>query len=85
MVYRQTVIVRGQLPFPVDMLRYDGLAPADSDAVTAIESDPSGISDNLTVTVRLCRTVSSSRTTPTLARWRSFGWEVLDVVTMKEA
>jgi hypothetical protein len=66
------VIGAGQ--FPVDMLRYDSAFPANSNAVTAISraicqatfADPK-------IEVRL-----GSHKRPTIARWRSFGWRVLE-------
>lgn len=66
--------VRGLGPFPIDMLRYDGAFPYQSDDARRIEESigrPSFRREDILV-VRL-----QSRTHgPTVERWRSFGWYV---------
>lgn len=73
-VYLFTVKVEGVGHFPTDMLRYDGCYPAS-------ERD-SGLIDNYThqgkrvVTLRM---VDFNPNGPTVARWKSFTWNVLEV------
>ena len=59
--------VRGRGRFPIDMLRYDSCWPFQTKDSAAIEAD--GV-----------RTVTLESASPnrTAARWRSFGWEVVE-------
>jgi hypothetical protein len=70
--------VRGKYPFPIDMLRYDGCIPdseRDSYAITA--TFPFGAErSELEVTLR---SFHELRNGPTQGRWRSFGWEVVEI------
>lgn len=63
--------VRGAGFFPLDMLRYDASWPCDSDSIVRFGEHQSEL-----YTVRL-RTMLNRR--PTDARWRSFGWRVIEV------
>jgi hypothetical protein len=68
--YQTTFKVEGKGAFPVDMLRYDSAVPASEADAHRIEKQ------------RDLRTVVLTRTSvdkdgPTVARWRSFGWEVI--------
>jgi hypothetical protein len=75
MKYRQTFTVRGFGGFPFDMLRYDHCWPAS-------ESDSSELTERFSPlverTVKLVRFVELKNTKPTVARWESFSWRVLD-------
>jgi hypothetical protein len=63
-------VVEGNLPFPLDMLRYDSAWPATSQDVTAIEKSFDPMSGKIRVTV-FCRHEL------TAGRWDSFGWKIL--------
>ena len=69
--------VQGNGIFPLDMLRYDSCYPVESTSVNNI-TDGSyfnpGIYDQGIYTVTL-----RSERAPTIGRWESFGWKVLDV------
>jgi len=79
--YRHTVVVRGSGPFPLDMIRYDGLVPQSSVCTHDItQSIKKGDFDNE-------RAYSLYKYThrewqPTHARWKSFGFSV--ITHMKE-
>lgn len=64
--------VRGKGKFPIDMLRYDSCWPRTPEDVWFIDmnaEDPD---------YRKSRDVClSSNHAPTIARWNSFGWEVI--------
>jgi hypothetical protein len=68
-VYRYKVTGIGH--FPTDMLRYDAAYPSNSDAVSALTSFRPGERGRRTVELR-------SHRRPTVDRWSSFGWTVLD-------
>jgi len=73
--------VEGKGYFPLDMLRYDECYPAKSvDATTIMEC---GMPKYLTDRVRIVLTHKHSRShwEPTTARWKSFGWDVVEVLT----
>lgn len=61
---RYVYLVAGSGPFPIDMLRFDGASPYDTDAVTTL-----GRKDKREIRL-------SSYRSPTYDRWRSFGWTV---------
>lgn len=63
--------VRGRLPFPIDMLRYDACYPASEhdSAVIRASIDDRG-PEPYTVDVYARRPL-------TLGRWKSFGWDVM--------
>lgn len=71
----QKFTVRGKLPFPLDMLRYDAAFPRDTDDALAIQATFDPFSGPVTVTLNRA---ARPGTRPTVGRWRSFGWEVLD-------
>ncbi len=66
--------VQGSLHFPLDMLRYDNAEPATSCDAATIESINNGdipLGHSTQVLIRGTRI-------PTIDRWRSFGWTVID-------
>lgn len=65
-LYRYSVSGRGA--FPLDMLRHDRACPDTSDDVYVMER---------TDDERTVRLVSHF-TAPTVGRWQSFGWSVVD-------
>jgi hypothetical protein len=86
MMYTTTFRVRGSMPFPLDMLRYDGCYPATPDAVTNItrKSASHWVGDNVTaeeireqVEVELVMRHEGRHPQVTLARWSSFSWNVV--------
>ena len=62
--------VEGSGKFPIDMLRYDRAFPC-------IERDSGQITARGKRRVALLK-VDPNRTGPTVARWGSFGWRVID-------
>lgn len=77
--------VEGTGYFPVDMLRYDGCYPSDTDAVLSVPIVPMGhrldaYSGNKGIRlVRLVHVCSDRKWQPTAGRWESFGWRVVQV------
>ena len=70
--YLHTYTVSGRGPVPMDMLRYDGAYPATSgDAARVVDLS------NEPRTVRLVHAAPVKSWRPEVARWSSFGWEVL--------
>ena len=82
---RTEFIVRGDSPFPLDMLRYDSCFPEsepDSSVIRAsIESPYQGPRDVVLVTIR--KDAPQGRPPVTPDRWKSFGWQIVDVVTIR--
>jgi hypothetical protein len=87
-IRRHFVTVRGSGIFPTDMLRYDGVGFAsDSDRATAgvdsvsfeTPADARRSIGQPTRTITLT-TDDNARWTPTVARWASFGWRVVEHV-----
>jgi hypothetical protein len=64
--------VTGSGPFPTDMLRYDLCWPASEKDSTAIDGRYFGETALPHRSINL-----KGLKTPTIARWRSFGWTVL--------
>ena len=60
-----------QLPFPLDMLRYDSCYPANQESVGRIAYTLDNIRLEEHETIEL---LTGYRTTP--ERWESFGWEI---------
>jgi len=83
--FRHTLRVRGNGIFPFDMLRYDGVTvdPTDKAGMAFVKksNDPAHFHELLfdpkTRTVRVVAT-DTRKWEPTAARWRSFGWTVVD-------
>jgi len=74
--YRFTVRASGPMGFPIDMLRYDTCWPRTSQATQMIGLliSPGAVANGQTREVEL-----TGEAPPNYARWRSFGWLVLDV------
>lgn len=83
MMHEVVVTVSGKLPFPVDMLRYDGLCPdSERDSYLIVnsitrEEPPEERVARKEIVLR--RWVDGKRWTPTAGRWDSFGWKVENV------
>jgi hypothetical protein len=75
-LYRHTVVVVGHGPFPLDMLRYDGLAPADSDAVAVIARQGDKAYGRAYPTTATFTRYADRTWAPTRGRWQSFRWSV---------
>lgn len=87
-MYHQSFTVSGRGQFPIDMLRYDTCFPVNPESVSVIydccsNHDLNALHNTEPVKVRLARYVDSKVTQPTIDRWRSFGWNVLDISTSK--
>lgn len=80
MKYYQTFTVKGRGTFPFDMLRYDCCHPRDSADVDEMLSYR-----DVDRYVTLKRYVQGPKNQPTLARWLSFGWKVVEtsIITNK--
>lgn len=82
---------RQALSFPMDMLRYDMLAPRSSQDVDVITSSVTGEEEECYCpkqperwpTVKLVREAGSAGWVPTIGRWESFGWSVINHEVVK--
>lgn len=65
--------------FPIDMLRYDNCVPAsESDALKIANTfDNPTLADTERITLR--RFAPAVTQGPTVARWESFGWKVVQI------
>jgi hypothetical protein len=75
-LYRSRIIVEGRLRFPYDMLCYDTCVPA-------TERDANEIARtgySAPVRISLTRFAPAPKTPPSVGRWASFGWRVVEVV-----
>lgn len=76
--------VEGVGRFPVDMLRYDACYPARGDDAAAIATSLDVRKSGVTHTIRLTTLraympdVNPAAVGPTVDRWLSFGWRVVD-------
>jgi hypothetical protein len=73
--------VEGKGYFPLDMLRYDSCYPAKSEDVTRIldHGSPNYLQEKARIVLAHLSTVKYWE--PTVARWKSFGWDVVEVLT----
>jgi hypothetical protein len=75
--------VRGRGYFPLDMLRYCNAAPRNSDDKASVlaTSKEYGVAFFQPREIELVKESTSARAVKNLAddRWRSFGWEVINV------
>jgi hypothetical protein len=83
MTYYTAFTVQGKMSFPLDMLRYDGCYPADSESLDWIHRKLSHATSSEYRTqaghVRLITVHARKDWKPTADRWRSFGWTVTHV------
>lgn len=74
----KTFTVRGKMPFPLDMLRYDSCFPYSQGDVTAIADSLDRVRDEdnkpLVFEVTLIQSLAQE---PTAERWESFMWKVV--------
>lgn len=71
-------IVRGKLPFPVDMLRYDKCYPAtEQDSMLILQSIEREWPGEFKITEISVGIIFEKGTSLTIARWESFGWTAL--------
>lgn len=75
-MYKTTFKVIGSLPFPVDMLRYDGCFPRNQESVAAIHATFDSQEPREKRTVELTMLRGRPKQFPTVARWALFSWEV---------
>jgi hypothetical protein len=74
-LYRHHFKVKGVTSFPIDMLRYDSCRPAHEPDSHAIIRTFDGEIE--AVTVEVCSMNRNLHWSPTVDRWKSFGWKVL--------
>jgi len=70
--------VEGRGNFPLDMLRYDRCFPRTGDDVMMMETQPEYLRSPRCVTL-LALSRESRYWQPTVGRWASFGWSVVNV------
>lgn len=75
----QVFKVKGKGFFPIDMLRYDCCYPNNSEDVGRVRGFDDGIAGERIV--ELGRRVEKKTDLPTNDRWKSFGWQVIEVRT----
>ena len=68
--------VKGQLHFPIDMLRYDGCFPARGEDASRIEGTFEHGRSREPVRVRLFKWSDAKSWKPEFGRWASFMWSV---------
>lgn len=73
MKYIQTFRVRGGGQFPFDMLRYDQCFPS-----AETESPLLGLRNGEYRQVELQRYTETAKDYPTVGRWLSFGWQIIE-------
>lgn len=73
--YRQRFTVSGSGQFPFDMLRYDQCFPEHETQSRLLGPDYAGEPR----TVEMMRFVESKNDIPTIGRWRSFCWDVVQL------
>lgn len=72
-----TFVVIGRYPFPVDMLRYDRCTPStESDASEMRRAITEDRDERYSIQV-MSSSEQVRRMGPTIARWESFGWKVV--------
>lgn len=70
------VVVSGATPFPIDMLRYDGCFPlSEGDSNLIINSMKD---DSIRRFVILMRPHGFKSWKPSYAKWKYYGWEVVE-------
>jgi hypothetical protein len=78
--YQHEFEVTSKYPFPLDMLRYDSCFPSRSEdgaqIMWSIDRDNQGLIEPRTV--RLVHHDERKHWTPTIGRWSSFLWTVVD-------
>ena len=77
-LYERTLVVIGNLHFPVDMLRYDNCIPAGEGDANEIERSLSGDEPIKIRVIELKIVLREKKRQPTIARWNSMGWMVLE-------
>lgn len=70
-----TFTVEGKGPFPIDMLRYDGVVPSSETDSARIERSLTGEGSSHK-SISLTKPNGYSYWIPTGNRWKSFGWTV---------
>lgn len=88
--WRQEFVVEGKSTFPIDMLRSDRCSPygsEDASQISLLCVREHGVlldKDNLGVKrIKLVRYSEVKNGGPTVGRWKSFGWDVVGVETIK--
>lgn len=68
--------VSGTGRFPIDMLRYDGVVPSSETDSARIERSIDGTGSDLK-TISVTKPDGYKYWTPNAARWKSFGWDIV--------
>ena len=77
-VFFRRFTVRGKGPFPFDMLRYDSCFPTDGESAARMHySRVETIGNNLRDVTLTAVGYTPCGGGPTVARWESFGWNVV--------
>lgn len=80
MVTMWEVVVTGDTPFPIDMLRFDQCIPrTKNDSDTILASHRGAITRPSNPVIRLRHVDYGDRPTFDHARWAELGWSVLEV------
>lgn len=79
--FKLSVVGSGE--FPIDMLRYDGCFPL-SEGDSALISKSLRICPSEKTTVVLLKPNGYKHWTPNYARWKSYGWEVIECEERKD-
>lgn len=74
--WQHKIMVKGTLPFPIDMLRYDRCTPFSEPDSHEIERSISRQGEVETYEVTVQHVHETKDWEPTFGRWRSFGWAV---------
>ena len=83
-LFQHFYVVEGNTKFPIDMLRYDYSGPAGSDDARIIEMCLANDEHSefrarvLGYRVILRTRNPNKKWTPTIGRWKSFGWKVVE-------
>jgi hypothetical protein len=78
------ITVRGTVPFPLDMLRYDGCFPLSEGDSKLIENSIYYEDLNISRTIILLRPHGYKHWTPSYAKWKSYRWEVIETRERKD-
>lgn len=78
--FLKTFIVKGNLPFPLDMLRYDSCWPKDSRDALDIQRSFDPMQGEIRVELECA--CANPHGAPTIGRWESFGWKVVSMSSL---
>lgn len=79
--FRTTFVVTGAFPFPIDMLRYDRCTPDRELDSGVIQQTFERQGERGSYSVQVRHEGEDKKWEPTLGRWHSFGWKVIQLDT----